>query len=404
MPVKGWLFRHRSLVPETLHTDLLRNRRAVKARRVRCRKHCADSQVNRYKEVLLSRPSFCRVNIVNIFAHIPKMQKRVLITGGLGFIGSVISCHFEKLGYRLTIVDNLSSNVVSADTIDLLEDFEMIVDDVSRYLQNLSGKERFDIVIHAASYVGAAGVLPYAGKILPSVTETTSAVIEACLRWNAFLVFISSSEVYGTSGVLTESQRLEVPPYANARIEYAIAKLGSEIIIRNSFPRGLSAVCVRPFNVVGPRQSRGGGFVLPTFVQQAIANIPLTVFGDGQQKRSFLAVEDFAEAVQILVLSKELVQNEVFNVGHPENSVSILQLAQRVIALSGRCVSSIEHIDGSAIYGSGYFEAESRDKLCNIDKLNKYGWTPRTGLDSIVRDALEYYTSHRDTRGADVRH
>jgi nucleoside-diphosphate-sugar epimerase len=188
----------------------------------------------------------------------------------------------------------------------------------------------------------------------------------------------------------------------NARIEYAIAKLACEAMVINSGPRGLRAVSIRPFNVVGPRQSRAGGFVLPTFVQQALGNRPITVFATGRQRRSFLAIDDFVRAVRQVTAEPLRGADRRINVGNSANTISIEELAGRVRALLGSS-SPIIHVDARTVYGEAYFEAESVDKLCDASFAARLGWKPRDNLDHIILATAEYFRSHRDVRGSDAR-
>ena len=122
-------------------------------------------------------------------------------------------------------------------------------------------------------------------------------MIEECVEHDVALISFSSAEVYGRSGMLAEADDIIVPTHYNARLEYAIAKTLTEAATINSRHRGLRGFVIRPFNVGGPRQSRAGGFVMPTFVQQAIAGRPLTVFAGGGQERAFLSATDLARFI-----------------------------------------------------------------------------------------------------------
>lgn len=330
-------------------------------------------------------------------------KQRVLVTGGLGFIGSSLVESFVATGADVIVVDDCSSNVIEADElVSGPGTIEFVRSDITKYLLGSGRELDVDVVVHAACYVGAAGVLAHTGRIVRDSVAAAAEVVELCLRCDADLVFVSSSEVYGRSGVLSESMDLRVPPYMNARIEYGIAKLACEAMIVNSGHRGLRAVSLRPFNVVGPRQSRRGGFVLPTFVQQALGGRPLTVFSTGEQKRAFLAISDFVSAVRWLLDGRIAGSDQRLNIGNPANSVSILELASLVVDHVGADLKLV-FTDGKCIYGPRYFEAESVDKLCDINKLNAQGWRATETLSGIISDTIEYYSQRRDVRGSDAR-
>ncbi|HEX6023852.1 MAG TPA: SDR family oxidoreductase, partial [Solirubrobacter sp.] len=220
-------------------------------------------------------------------------MQRVVITGGLGFIGSHVVDAMVAEGRAVTIVDSMVAAVTDGREY---EDAGCIVHRVS-IADFFAGGGTFagsDLVVHAASHVGPAGILRHQGTLGADIVSTTQLVVEECVAHDIALVAFSSAEVYGRSGLLQETDDLVVPVHYNARLEYAIAKTLTEAVTINSRHRGLRGLVIRPFNVAGPRQSRAGGFVMPTFVQQALAGRPLTVFAGGEQQRAFLSAVDLA--------------------------------------------------------------------------------------------------------------
>ena len=327
--------------------------------------------------------------------------KDVLITGGLGFIGSSIARRFLEDSARVTIVDSLVSNVAEDSDFDL-DLAEVRTCSVEDYLRRSNLPLKHDLVVHSASYVGPAGVLQYSGRIAAPMLAVTSELAEACIESRLPMLFISSSEVYGVDGMLREDMATRVPPEFSARLEYALAKLTSEAILYNCHSRGLNSISVRPFNVIGARQSRLGGFVVPTFVQQALSGKPLTVFDGGEQQRTFVSVDDLAEFVVDHLREEHYGPNPRFNIGNPNNICTINGLADRVVTLVGGD-SPIEHVDPRTIYGPHYREAASKIKLCDIDKARDLGWSPRKSLDDIIVEVAEYFRVNRDIRNSDVR-
>ncbi|MDN5848797.1 MAG: NAD(P)-dependent oxidoreductase [Nitrococcus sp.] len=328
---------------------------------------------------------------------------RVLITGGLGFIGAVITEDFLQAGSRVHIVDSMVSNVTDGSELaSRYADLDITEMSVSDFLADGRGLGQYDLIVHAASHVGPASILDNEGTIAQDIVRDVALVVEECCKAGVPLIYFSSAEVYGKSGLLVEAEDIRVPPYYNARIEYALAKLTSEAIVMNSQTRGLRSVIIRPFNVVGPMQSRAGGFVMPTFVQQALGGQPITVFAGGKQKRAFLGARDFARFLTEHVTDEVLNKPRVFNVGNPNNEISVEELAHRVKNLLGSS-SPIVYVDAREIYGPRYFEAESIEKLPHLKNARDVGWEPRQELDEIIRETAEYYRSHEDTRGADAR-
>jgi nucleoside-diphosphate-sugar epimerase/glycosyltransferase involved in cell wall biosynthesis len=331
-----------------------------------------------------------------------RVPKRVLITGGLGFIGSFVSESVARGGAEVTIVDSGVSSVCEASELEAQAgSIKYVAASVEEYLSSHPSLVGFDQVIHCASYVGPAALLGYSGRIGPAIIGATAALIESCIRADIPLVNFSSAEVYGRSGMLFEGSDVRVPPHYSARIEYALGKLTAEAMCVNGKERGLRSVVLRPFNVAGPRQSRFGGFVLPTFVQQALAGRPLTVFATGRQKRAFCAVGDLCRFITDYLDDAAFDNPRIYNVGNPANTIEIYDLAVRVKEMVGSS-SEIVFADARSIYGQGYEEAESFEKLPDIRTARELGWTPEVSLDELIEETIGYYRTHEDVRAAPV--
>jgi nucleoside-diphosphate-sugar epimerase len=328
--------------------------------------------------------------------------RRIVVTGGLGFIGSATCERLLQAGEHVTIVDSMVSNVVTPQHFTArFAKAQVIVATVADYFSQRPSLSRDDVVIHAASLVGPAGILTYAGSIGSDLVASTARVIDVCAPGGVPLVYLSSAEVYGRSGALDESADARVPARYNARIEYALGKLTCEAMIVNSRQRGLRATIVRPFNVVGPRQNRAGGFVMPTFVQQALAGERLTVFGTGQQQRAFTAVDDIVNFLIGPAIAAVDGDMHTFNVGNPGNSIAIIDLANRIRQLL-RSPSDILFTAGDKVHGPLYFEAESFSKLPDITRARTMGWEPSRSLDDIILDTARFYRTQGPGCSADA--
>lgn len=304
------------------------------------------------------------------------MGMRVLVTGGLGFIGSSVVDLFVEQGADVLVVDDLSANVVDPGDSPAMMVWRNPV------AEGLPGDGvPMDLVVHCASPVGAVGVLPLKGEIVRRMVETTSAVVDYCRRSGARLVNVSSSEVYGFSGAYSEGDALRVPSVLSPRIEYAIGKLAGEAIVRQS---AIKSVSIRPFNVAGSRQVPDGGFVLPVFARAALRGEALPVFG-GSQRRAFTAVEDVARFIVDYTADCPF---DVVNVGNPANTTSILDLAKLVNGRSGRAESEVRFTSGRAEYGPEYAEAEGHVKIPVITRARSVGWEPRVSLTDLVDSVL----------------
>lgn len=324
---------------------------------------------------------------------------RIVVTGGLGFIGSHVVDAYLAAGDSVTVIDSAVAAVTDGTEYDTHPRCTVVRRSVEDFFEDGNSLHGADRVVHAAAHVGPAGILRYAGRLGFDIVRGTDYVIEACLEAGVPLCAFSSAEVYGRSGLLGENDDIRVPAGYNARIEYAIAKTLTEAITVNSMHRGLRAIVIRPFNVAGARQSRAGGFVMPTFVQQALSGRPITVFGSGEQVRSFTAASDLGRFLTNFWDAALESEASVFNIGNPENGTTIWRLAERVKELLNSR-SAIVRIDGKEVYGPMYMEAESFEKVPILGAALELGWEPRVNLDDLILETAAYYRTHEDYREA----
>lgn len=316
-------------------------------------------------------------------------KKKVLITGGLGFIGSYVIEQFEE-EYDIFVIDNLYSNAIAQDSEIAKKCKSVAVADLT---DDWNWPNELDLIIHLASPVGPVGILKFAGTMGKIITNHTEFVVNKALRYDCPLIDISTSEVYGyreTAEMLSEEdEKLLVGDY-KVRNEYSTAKLLGEIIITNTAKvRPLKYHILRPFNISGARQQMTNGFVVPTFVEQAINNKPITVYGDGLQVRSFTHARDIAEVMYLLVNGDKININEIWNVGNGENTATILDIAERVKKLT-KSKSEIIFIDPKTIHGPLYEEAW--DKIADADKLYRnIGWKSTCSINEIILDVIDYW-------------
>ncbi len=314
----------------------------------------------------------------------------VVITGGMGFIGSFLADAYLAAGCRVVIIDSLVSSVISTEPYETHPKCDVLKMSVEEYFMTggtIRGAER---VIHAASLVGPAGILRFAGQLGADIVRSCQLVIEECITHDVPVCDFSSAEVYGRSGELAEKDTILVPVDYTVRIEYAIAKTLTEAIMANSRHRGLRGIVIRPFNVTGPRQSERGGFVMPTFVQQALAGDDITVFATGEQLRAFLSVTDLTRFIvdhmDAAIESGELI----YNIGNPDNNISVRALADRVKEMTGSS-SQVVYADAKKIHGHLYEEAESFEKTPVLAAAPSVGWEPRIRLDALIQETIDYY-------------
>jgi UDP-glucose 4-epimerase len=320
--------------------------------------------------------------------------KKILVTGGFGFLGThLLEILLEDPSNQITVIDNLSTNPLSIEpTLKLLNNpkqlnYEIASVESSEILANKSNK--FDEIYHLASFVGPAGVLLHGGKMIGQIITDAYRMIDAAQNSNCRLLFVSTSEVYGggIDGLCGENTPKIVPAKTSIRLEYGVGKIAAETAILNhALLEKLDAIVVRPFNVAGPRQSGKGGFVLPRFIGAAIQNQPVTVFDDGGALRAFTHVRDIAMGCY-LAMSKGK-SGDIYNLGNPNNKTTILDLAKKVIELTGSN-SEIVFIDPKNLYGKMY--EPSPDKYPDSSSaFTKLGWQNQFNLDALILDTFKF--------------
>jgi UDP-glucose 4-epimerase len=325
--------------------------------------------------------------------------RQILVTGGFGFLGShLVERLLSDEGARVHVVDNLSTSPINVDAyLRRLGNPPALTHEicsVEDFAKARSTFPAFDEIYHLASVVGPVGVLAHAGKITRSITDDTYHVLHIAEKTGARLCDVSTSEVYGggRDGYCSENDAKIITPKVSVRLEYAVAKLACEIALINTTKvSDLFAVIIRPFNISGPRQAPKGGFVIPRFIRQALVGEPITVYGDGSMIRAFTHVADVADGIVRALRNGH--RGEAYNIGNPANKVSILELAERIIALSGS-PSRVNFVDPKALFGPLFEEAN--DKFPDSDKAQReLGWKPQFDLDQVIRDTLEYIRAER---------
>ncbi len=314
----------------------------------------------------------------------------VVVTGGLGFIGSFVADAYLQAGRKVVIIDSMVSSVIPTEPYDTNPHCAVLKVSVEEYFAQGGGFDGAERVVHAASLVGPAGILRFAGRLGHDIVQACQLVVEECIRCDVPMVDFSSAEVYGRSGELAETDTIQVPVDYSVRIEYAIAKTLTEAIVANSRHRGLRGIVIRPFNVTGPRQSEMGGFVVPTFVQQALQGDDITVFATGEQLRAFLSVTDLVrfimEHMDDAIASGEMI----YNIGNPDNEITVRALADMVKEMTASS-SEVIYADAKKIHGELYEEAESFQKNPVLVNAPAVGWKPQVDLRDLIQETIDYY-------------
>jgi nucleoside-diphosphate-sugar epimerase len=321
---------------------------------------------------------------------------RALITGGAGFIGSHLAEALLNDGHHVDIIDNLSTG--SIRNIDHLKShprFKYVIDTLTNEPLLAELVDRNDVIFHLAAAVGVKLIVDEPVHTIETNVHGTEVVLKHANKKKKLVFIASTSEVYGknTEVPFNEEADLVMGPTVKHRWAYACSKAIDEFLALAYWKeRRLPVVIVRFFNTVGPRQTGQYGMVLPSFVRQALAGEPITVFGDGTQSRSFTYIGDVVGGLLKLVREPRAV-GEVFNIGN-RNEVTILSLAEQVKALTGSH-SPIVFVPYDKAYEAGFEDMPRRvPDLTKIQQLVDY--EPKVQLDEIIRRVIDYFRSQHD--------
>jgi nucleoside-diphosphate-sugar epimerase len=294
-------------------------------------------------------------------------------------------------GHDVLILDNLSTG--SIDNIAHLKGragFEYFIDTFNNEPLLAELIDRSDVVFHLAAAVGVKLIVEQPVYTIETNIHGTEVVLKHANKKKKLVVIASTSEVYGKSEDVPfrEDSDLVLGPTPKHRWAYACSKALDEFLALAYWKeRKLPVIIVRFFNTVGPRQTGTYGMVIPNFVRQALAGESITVFGDGQQTRSFSHVADVVGALLKLVVEPRAI-GQVINIGNTQE-VSIRALAERVRELSGSN-SPIKLVPYDEAYESGFEDMPRRvPDLTKIEGL--IGYRPRYSLDDILAQVIEYF-------------
>lgn len=313
-----------------------------------------------------------------------------LITGGAGFIGSHLAEQLLEGGHNVTVIDDLSTG--RFENIKHLtdhSDFHFAIDTITNEVVLDRLASECEVIFHLAATVGVRLVVENPVLTIETNFKGTEAVLKTALRYRAKVIITSSSEVYGKGNAFpfNEGDDVLFGPTLNNRWTYAGSKMMDEFLaLAYHEEKGLPVVICRLFNTIGPRQTGRYGMVVPRFVKQALKGEPITVYGDGKQRRSFTWVGDVVKALMQLSKTPEAV-GDVFNVGH-EKDISILELAALIKDLTSSS-SEIALIPYEEVYNDGF--EDMRRRLPDISKISHLiGYQPTLDLQDILERVIEY--------------
>lgn len=313
--------------------------------------------------------------------------KKFFITGGAGFIGTNLIRRIVSHN-KIIVYDNLSRNSLKDSKLFNHPNVEIIKRNILDYefLKNNIPSDT-NIVIHMAAIAGIDTVIKNPVATMEVNMVGTYYLLKALYelklleKIERFVIF-STSEVFGINAFrVNENSTTNLQPVGEARWTYAISKLSAEHLTYSYHKQfGLRTVIIRPFNIYGPRQVGEGA--IHNFVVRAIKNETLIIHGEGDQIRSWCYIDDIVDGI-LLCLEKEEAIGEVFNIGNPKGTITILSLAEKIIQLSGSS-SKIVHIPKT------YVDVELR--IPSIEKAKSLlGFEPKVDLNQGLKITIEWY-------------
>jgi UDP-glucose 4-epimerase len=309
---------------------------------------------------------------------------RVFITGGAGFIGSHLCDALLTQGHQVSILDNMSTGS-AANIAHIKDQIEIHQGDIrdAALVEKLMAPA--DLVLHMAAALGVNTILENPIESVSTNFTGSEVVLTAATKLNKRIIIASTSEIYGKNPKqpLSETDDRVVGTPQKIRWTYSDAKALEEAIAHALFlTKQLKVTTVRLFNTVGPRQTGRYGMVVPRFIQAAIKNEPITIYGDGTQSRVFCHVQDAVKAILALAATDSVI-GEVYNIGGV-GETTIKQLADKIIERT-KSSSTITFTAYDNAYPAGYEDMQRR--VPDTTKIkNSIGWSPANTLDNIIDD------------------
>jgi len=307
-----------------------------------------------------------------------KMPKKVLITGGAGFIGSNLADYFLDRGHSVICIDNLITGSISNIAGLTDRDFRFINLDVTNYIYI---DDEIDYILHFASPASPIDYLELPIQTLKVGSLGTHKALGLAKAKKATFLLASTSEIYGDPLVHPQKEDYwgNVNP-VGPRGVYDEAKRFAEALTMAYFRyHGVDTKIARIFNTYGPRMRLNDGRAIPTFISQALKNEDMTVYGDGNQTRSFCYIDDLVEGIYRLLMSGV---NEPVNLGNP-HEMTVFALAETIKDLTG---------SSSKIVNKPLPEDDPKVRQPDISKAQKHlGWKANVSLKEGLEKTIEYF-------------
>jgi len=313
-----------------------------------------------------------------------------LITGGAGFVGSHLAEELLRRGHAVSIIDDLSTGSIhNIQHLKSNDAFHYTIDSCANVRVMAELVDASDAVFHLAAAVGVKLIVESPVYTIETNVKLTEIALDLANKKKRPILLTSTSEVYGksTDFPFREDSDLVLGPTNKGRWSYACSKAIDEFLAIAYFhEKRLPTIVARLFNTVGPRQTGQYGMVIPSFVKQALANQPITVFGDGTQSRCFTHVNDVVRA--LIGLMESNIYGEVFNIGS-SSEISIRDLALQIREKAGSS-SEIQYIPYAQAYEAGFEDMARR--VPDTSKIGKaLGWKPTIALGQILDDVIAFH-------------
>lgn len=316
---------------------------------------------------------------------------RYLITGGAGFIGSHLAEALLNRGAEVAIIDDLSTgSILNIEHLKPNRRFQYVLDTMMNRATLMELVDRADVIMHLAAAVGVRLIVESPVRTIETNIKCTELILALASKKKKKVLITSSSEVYGKASKVPfcEDDDLVLGATDKGRWSYACSKMIDEFLALAYWKeKQVPTAVVRLFNTVGPRQTGQYGMVVPRFIAQSRRGEPITVYGDGSQRRCFTWVGDVVQAL-ITLSDHPGAVGEVFNLGSTEE-VTILELAERAKRVT-KSKSEVQFVPYERAYTAGFEDMPRR--VPSIEKVNRLiGFKPSLRLDGILESVNEYF-------------
>jgi nucleoside-diphosphate-sugar epimerase len=333
------------------------------------------------------------------------MSVRVLILGVNGFIGSALTERILKdtdwLVYGMDMANNKLDDCLQSQRFHFVEGDITINREWIEY-----NVKKCDVVLPLVAIATPASYTREPLRVFELDFEANLDIVRKCVRYGKRVLFPSTSEVYGMSGDVSfdeESSNLVLGPIHKQRWIYSCSKqLLDRVIYAYGQQQGLRFTLFRPFNWIGPKlddimePKEGSSRVLTQFISNVLHGKDIQLVDGGNQRRSFTYIDDGVDALmRIIENENDRANGRIFNIGNPNNDVSVRELAEKLIAIIGTYPGYAERaqqvtVGSGDYYGRGYQDIMTR--VPSIKNAEQYlGWKPRTDLETALRKTLDYY-------------